>query len=155
MTIRIAMTIATMGRFMKNFDMAFDSFALLAIGIQRLLDIVLEWLGLYRHSRPEILLAFDNHAVALLQSAIDDPHCVCSLSHLHGTHADAVVLIDNSNEVAALLFVHCRWWNDEATRLRAADSADLAVLPGAQNIARVWKQGGELDGASVRVHLAI
>src|SRR3984885_6593945 len=111
MTIRIAMTIATMGRFMKNFDMAFDSFAFLAIGIQRLLDIALEWLGLYRHSRPEILLAFDNHAVALLQSAIDDPHCVCSLSHLHGTHADAVVLIDNSNEIAALLFVHGRLWN--------------------------------------------
>jgi hypothetical protein len=28
MTKRIAMTIATMGRLMKNFDMAFDSFAL-------------------------------------------------------------------------------------------------------------------------------
>jgi hypothetical protein len=30
---------------MKNFDMAFDSFALLAIRSQRLLDIALEWLG--------------------------------------------------------------------------------------------------------------
>jgi hypothetical protein len=105
------MTIATMGRLMKNFDMAFDSFALLAMGIQRLLDVVLEWLGLYRHSRPEILLAFDNHALARLQAAIDDPHCVCALSYLHRTYADAVVLIDNSNEIAALLFVHGRLWN--------------------------------------------
>src|ERR1700733_3420272 len=110
MTMRIAMTIATMGRLMKNFDMAFDSFT---VGNQSrlLLDIAFEWLGSNRHSRLEILLAFDNHAVARLQSAIDDPHCGRALSPLHGTHADAVVLIDNCDEIAALLFVHGRFLN--------------------------------------------
>src|SRR5271156_3049640 len=110
MTIRIAMTIATIGRLMKNLDII-PSLCALGLNLEQSLNVALEWLGLYRHSRPEILLTFDNHAVARLQSAIDDPHCVCALSHLHGTHADAVVLIDNSNEIAALLFVHGRLWN--------------------------------------------
>jgi hypothetical protein len=40
-----------------------DSFRVLAISSQWSLDIALKWLGLYRHSRPEILLAFDDDAV--------------------------------------------------------------------------------------------
>ena len=49
---------------------------------QRLLDVALKWFGSHRHSWLEILLAFYNHAIAQLQSAIDDPHCALCVAPL-------------------------------------------------------------------------
>ena len=60
------MTIATIGRLMKNFDMPLDSFPVVASRGQSLLDIALEWLGLHCRTRREIQLALDDYAFARL-----------------------------------------------------------------------------------------
>ena len=72
-----------------------------------------------------------------------------------GRMADAVVLIDNSNQIAALLLVHGGLRNQQGILLHANHGADLAVLPGTQDIAGIWKQSGQLDRAGVLIHLAI
>ena len=50
---------------MKNLDMILFLW-LRRLDSQRSLDVALKWLGSHRHSRLEILLAFDNHAVTRL-----------------------------------------------------------------------------------------
>src|ERR1700722_4179970 len=122
---------------------------------RRSLDVALEWFRLHRRSRSEILLAFDDYAFTGIESTMDDPHGVSALSDLHGAHADAVVLIDNSNEIAALLLVDGGLGDEFGVLLLPDHGADLAVLPGAQQVTGIRKQSGELDGAGVRIHLAI
>src|ERR1700751_2425783 len=68
--VRIAMTIATMGRLMKNLDIFLTPFRHWSL----CLNIALEWLGLHLHSRFQALLAFDNHAFAGHQAILDHPH---------------------------------------------------------------------------------
>src|ERR1700746_43484 len=151
-TIRIAITIATMGRLMKNLDIIRF---LCVRASQRSLDITLKWLVSHGHSRPEVLLTFDNHAFTGIQSFLDDPHRITALSHLHGTHADAVVLIDDGNEIASLLLIYGGLGNQRGILLFPDHGADFAVLPGAQIVARIWKECGELNGSGVLIHLAI
>jgi len=57
-TVRIAMTIATMGRLMKNLDILLTPFCHWSL----CLNIALEWLGFDQHSRSQVLLAFYDHA---------------------------------------------------------------------------------------------
>src|ERR1700731_608345 len=104
------------------------------------LDVALEWFRLHRHSGPKTLLAFDDHAFTGIESTLDDPHGVSALSDLHGAHADVVALIDNSDEIAALLLVDGGLGNELRVLLLPDHGADLAVLSGTQHIARIWKQ---------------
>src|SRR5580658_4962415 len=64
-TVRIAMTMATMGRLMKNCDISFCS-CLFRRAAQRL------WV--YAHTGNCLLVADDNHALAWFQSLADHHH---------------------------------------------------------------------------------
>ena len=70
------------GPFDKEFG--HDSFPLRVEGLngRRSLDVALEGFRLHRHSWPEILLAFDDHAFTGMESTLDDPHRVSALSRL-------------------------------------------------------------------------
>src|SRR3984957_20682116 len=80
---------------------------------------------------------------------------VSALSDLHGTHADVVVLIDNSNAIAALLLVHGGLGNEHGVLLLSDHGADLAILPGAENISGIRKQSRQLNCAGILIHLSI
>src|ERR1700677_5264911 len=107
---------------------------------QRSVDASLVGLGLYGHSRPKTLLAFDGHSFTGIQSTLDNPHRVSTLSDFDGTHADVVVLIDNSNAIAALLLVHGSLGNEHGVLLLSGHGADLTILPGAENISGIRRQ---------------
>src|SRR5215475_6224286 len=65
MTVIMAITIATIGRLMKNLDMIFKSLAS-ALGRQRSLRIGPKWPGLDFDSRLEVLLPLDGHTFTSL-----------------------------------------------------------------------------------------
>src|ERR1700678_2497229 len=73
MTIRIEMTIATMGLLMKKLDIPFDSFDSWVISNQGSLAIALECFRLHPHTCPQVLLTFDDHAFSNLNRAYGDP----------------------------------------------------------------------------------
>jgi hypothetical protein len=95
------MTIATMGRLMKNLDMFLTPFRRWLL----CLNVDLEWLGLYGHSRFEVLLAFNDHSFAGFQAVSDHPHCACAFANLNRSNRDLAVVSDNVNDIAALLLV--------------------------------------------------
>src|SRR5580693_9638443 len=80
---------------------------------------------------------------------------VSALSDLHGTHADVVVLIDNSNAIAALLLVHGGLGNERGVLTLSDHGADLAILPGAENISGIRKQSRQLNCAGILIYLSI
>src|SRR5580692_3511906 len=80
---------------------------------------------------------------------------VSALSDLHGTHADVVVLVDYSNSIAALLLVHGGLGNEHGVLLFSDHGADLAILPGAENISGIRKQRRQLNCAGILVYLSI
>jgi LmbE family N-acetylglucosaminyl deacetylase len=56
-----------------------------------------------RHSRPQVLLAFDDHTFTRPQPSFDHPHCARALTDLNRADGDPVVTPDDVNLVTALL----------------------------------------------------
>src|SRR6185437_14307972 len=86
-TIRMAITMATMGRLMKNFDM-------------------LGALRINRHSVSDFGNSFGHDAVTRAHAAFNDPHFAHAFANLHRTNRDAVIRADNGYLIASLQFVH-------------------------------------------------
>src|SRR5690242_1304182 len=86
-TMRMAITIATMGRLIKNFDM-------------------LGALRINCHSISDFGNSFGHDAVARAHTAFDDPHFAHALANLHRADRDAVIRADNGYLIASLQFVH-------------------------------------------------
>src|SRR6266446_7165499 len=93
-TIRMAITIATMGRLMKNFDMVSDVWRL-----GRLVGFVHSCLGQHRrnvglgsHNTAllRLLSAFYDDPFARLEALFDDPHVAKEIADLHRPDADLV-----------------------------------------------------------------
>src|SRR5437762_4496540 len=80
-TIRIEMTIATMGRRMKKFD----------IILLPLCRFCRSQFRVYHCTLFRFLNALDNHALTRLKTLVDDPHFADSLSNLHRSNAGFVV----------------------------------------------------------------
>src|SRR5712692_9456471 len=80
-TVRIEMTIATIGRFMKNFDNLLPP---LTFGF------LPEWLRVHGRARSGLLQALDDHALAGLQSLPDHPHQADSITDLDRLNADLI-----------------------------------------------------------------
>src|ERR1700680_3228032 len=137
-TIRIAITITTMGRLMKNLDMRLGSFqsndessplrpcrkALRAASVltgkslrhfwvrrRSWPSLGHKWLGLDDHAREESLLALRDNTFTELQSVLDNPHGANAVSNLDRADGDPVVLSDDVNLIAALQLRDCRLGN--------------------------------------------
>src|SRR5215831_21224438 len=85
-TIKMEITIATIGRLMKNLDTGLLLPDARSGG---------EWLWSHSHPRPDLLGAFGNHPIARLQSLIDDPHIADVFAGFHVPDCDLVVVADN------------------------------------------------------------
>src|SRR5580704_1213040 len=131
-TMRMAITIATMGRLMKKLDMDLDSFRSNLGALRSLLrrerqgggvraTPVLEatdtsllfrrpcsrslghkWLGFDGRARAESLLALRDHTFTRLQSVLDNPHGANAFPNFDWSNGDLVVPPDNINLIAAL-----------------------------------------------------
>src|ERR1700741_312274 len=91
-TIRIAMTIATIGRLMKNFDIS----AAFRGGRGQL--------NLDSRAVPNLLQALHNHELARLDAAFQDPHRIHAFSDFDRPDAHLVVTAYHRDLVAPLEF---------------------------------------------------
>src|ERR1700730_11459874 len=135
-TIRMAITIATMGRLMKKLDMDLDSFrsnfeisaltssaraarwrsrATAALEARQALLLFRhpcsrswghKWLGLHGRARAESLLALRDHTFTRLQSVLDNPHSANAFANFYRTDGDLVVLPKHANLIAPLQIGH-------------------------------------------------
>src|SRR5215475_1095240 len=94
-TVRMAMTIATIGRLMKNFAM--ESVGLAARGVR--------FRG-YDHAITHCLRSLGHDLIARLQTVINDPHAPLSFSHLNRADGDRIARLKDRQLVASLEFGH-------------------------------------------------
>src|SRR5882724_4861597 len=108
-TVRIAMTMATMGRLMKNFDISLSPCltrrAPLPIHIQ--VRLWVHYLALNC-----LLYALDDNALAGLQAFPDHPHRAESITDIYCLDADLVRAVQNGDLIIALEFADGRLWNE-------------------------------------------
>ena len=137
----MAITIATIGRLMKNLDMA------------RYFDC--ERLRIHLHSLANLLHAFGDHALARLEALADDPLRADAVAHLDESNVHFVVAIHDRNLIAALKFIHRALRNQKSAGLHSQRRADPTVLAGPQGVSRIREQSRHPDGAGPDVDLAI
>src|SRR5260370_21545372 len=82
-TMTMEITMATMGRLIKNFDIGLPSLRFRG-----------KWLGVYLHARTHLLHAFGNHAFASLQSFRDNPICAHTGPDLNRMYAHFFLAAD-------------------------------------------------------------
>src|SRR5713101_1062167 len=154
--IKIAMTIATIGRLTKNSDMRSG---LLRTG-RCVWSRGLSWrrrplLRRYRRTLADFLPALNDHFVARFQSVGHFPLRIDLLAHFYWAKARFAVLIDNRDLIIALKLVDGFLRNDHRAFFHIGDKAHLSELSGPQNIARIWKGHLVSDGAGFYIEIAI
>src|SRR5258708_34205441 len=90
-TKTIAMTIATMGRLIKNFDIALPSLSFRG-----------EWFGGHLHAGSYFLNAFGNNAFALFQSFRNNPLVADAVARLDRPNPHFVVAVPNCDFITPL-----------------------------------------------------
>src|SRR5216683_5936167 len=95
-TMTMEITMATMGRLIKNFDIGLPSLRFRG-----------KWLGVYLHARTHLLHAFGNHAFASLQSVRDNPIGADTVADLNRMDAHFVLAVDRRDLIAALQLRDC------------------------------------------------
>src|SRR5258708_19568631 len=94
-TIRIEMTMATMGRLMKNFDMSFSPCLIRCDAVR---------LRIHCRARSGLLYALDDHALAGLQAFPHHPHRADLVTDRDRLNADLIRAVQNGHLIAALEF---------------------------------------------------
>src|SRR5882724_1396482 len=94
MTMEI--TMATMGRLIKNFDIGLPS-----------LTFRPKRLGVYLHARTHLLHALGNHAFAWLQSVYDNPLGADPVADLNCPDAHLILVVQRRDLKAALQLRDC------------------------------------------------
>src|SRR6266403_1288965 len=95
-TMTIEITMATMGRLIKNFDMGLPSLRFRG-----------KRLGVYLHTWAHFLHSLGNHAFAWLQSVYDDPLGADPVAHLNCPDAHLVLVVQRRDLKAALQLRDC------------------------------------------------
>src|ERR1700735_2058553 len=95
-TNTMEITMATIGRLIKNFDMDLLSW-----------NRYRKWLGFHLHSGTHFLDALGNHTLALLQSVRNNPLVAVTIADIDGSNAYFVVAIHHRHLVAALQLRNC------------------------------------------------
>src|SRR6267378_2304617 len=143
-TMTMEMTMATMGRLIKNFDMVLPS---LTFDGKRL--------GVHLHAWTYLLYALGNHAFASFQSVQDNPLGADPVAHLNRPDAHFVLVVQCRDLIAALQLRHSALRDKERVFLHALSCPNFAVAAGAQNISRIRKKPGDPNCARTLIHLAV
>src|SRR5438093_1288731 len=151
MTVTMAMTIATMGRPMKNRDMALfprGRWSRRRRGLRNRLRVDDD-------ARLDLLNSLDDDALSGAQTLLDDPETADAIPGLDRPDFDLVARTDDGDLVEALKLRHCALGNEDRALLDVRRRANLRVLAGAQQMARVGEDPFDLDCARLHVHVAI
>src|SRR5580704_889582 len=127
-TITMEITMATMGRLMKNFDIGLLPLCLCG-----------KSLGIYLHSPAYLLHSLGDHAIAALQSIGYNPVRVHAIAHGNRADAHLVVATHNCHLITALKFGYRALRNQQRILLGSHRRANFSVAAGTQNISRIWK----------------
>ena len=166
MTMMIDITMATMGRLIKNFDMvylpslpaygfsaAFRCVARCGARAARLVTVrLLRRVGMRMDGNAvhQLAVAFDHHLVARLESAGDHPVRADLRSYLHRLDMHLVVAVDDGHLIGALQLRDCALRHEKSVMLDLGLRAYLAVLARTQQVLRVGKGCRHPDGAGRR-----
>src|SRR5258708_1041204 len=139
-TVRIEMTIATIGRSMKNLD--------ISVALHKRLRADC-------HARTSLLDALGYYALARLYPFGYDPHGTDPIAEFHGPNADPVCVVHDGDLIAALQFRHSALRNKQRTCAGPDRCTDPPVLPRPQPVPGVREEPRQLNRASILIHLAI
>src|SRR5882724_5148193 len=137
------MTMATMGRRTKNFDIGLVSFR----GRR-------EWFGIH-HRAIGRTSAFNDDTRAGLQPLVDDPAAVDAVADLHRLRAHFVVRPDHAQLKRSLQLADRALRHEQRVRPYVRFGTDAAVLPGTQSPIRIGERRADADRAGLRFDLAI
>src|SRR5579863_7806923 len=95
-TMTMEITMATIGRLMKNFDMGNPSLSMRRSLVCRTLVcriwvLGLEWLGIHAHTSAHSLNSFNHDSVSGIEPVSDDPSVVNPVAHRHRSNVNLVV----------------------------------------------------------------
>src|SRR5262249_3021040 len=121
-TRTIDITIATIGRLMKNFDMTLPA------------SFGHEWLGIHLCPGADLLNSFGHYVFARFQPLRDNPLAADVIGYLDGSNADLFVGAYNGDLVRTLQFRNSALRNKQGSILDADDRANSAVAAWSQNV---------------------
>src|SRR5271163_707698 len=121
-TMTMEITMATMGRLMKNFDTRHPS-----LSIRRSLVLGHEWLGIHLHTSVHSLNSLNNDSVSRIKPVRDDPSVINPVADSNGSNVNFVVGANDSNLVAALQLRHRPLGNKQRPWLGPDHRADFAI----------------------------
>src|SRR5262249_35643699 len=130
-TRTIEITIATIGRWMKNFDMTSPARCLSH-----------KRLGIYSRTGAHLLDSLCHHVFAWLQPVRDDPLVANNLTDSDGTNAHLVVSVHDGDLVRTLQFGNGPLWDKEGAVLDSNHRADFAITAGLQNVCWIREEPG-------------
>src|SRR5262245_26920256 len=120
-TVRIEITMATMGRRIKKFDIAFPYLFL------RCRDGLFS--GSHQHSRPQPLQSLGNDPLTWFDTLFNNDQILLPVSQQHRTPSLLAFIVDHENDLATLL-LHNGHLRDQGRILRGANGAPhFAELP--------------------------
>src|SRR5579862_3840050 len=128
-TVRIAITMATIGRLIKKLDMASPLVARQGRLARRF--------RFHMHARTDLLNPIDDHALTRIQPIANHPggpHLVANVDRLN---AHGVVTINSGDLIAPLQLGNGLLRNKQSAMKRFDGDTHLTVLSGAQNVARI------------------
>src|SRR5580698_8357223 len=125
-TVTMEITMATIGRLIKNFDMELPSRS--ARG---------KWPGIHLLSGAHLLHALGDHALARPESLRNHPLVADTVADGDGPDVDLVVVSNGRDLVAALQLRHGPLRNQQRALLQADNRANLGVSAGTKNISRI------------------
>src|ERR1700704_2064681 len=143
-TIRIDITIATIGRLMKNFDIDSVSFSGKTYG-----------LGSNGSSFLELLQSFDYNLLTRLEAAVNHPHRSDRLAGFHGAHTDFVITPDDRRLIASLRLSNGALRYEQSAFFHFRFDMHTSILPGTQNVARIREGSDDANRARAGIHLPV
>src|SRR5580692_2508985 len=142
MTVRIAITIATIGRRMKKFAML----ALLRFFVRR---------GIHQFAFFCLVLTSHHDAFFGLQPGCDHPERAHSRPDFHATDLRAAIGADDSDLIRSLLLIHRRLRHHQCSSDLSGWRLNACVLARSQEISGVGELAHDLNRSGLRVYLAI
>src|ERR1051325_4875241 len=133
-TNTIEITIATIGRLMKNFDIT-----------SPLLRLRGERFRFHHNSCTDFLYTLGYHCLAAVESLGDNPFAVDAIADFNGSNTNFVFGVDDRDLICALKFGNGALRYQQSIVFDANDCSHFPVAARPQNVAGVRKQTGYPD----------
>ena len=143
-TIRMAITMATIGRLMKKLDMSQLPFAIESAVF-----------GFHNSAISYLLKTFDDDEFSRFYAALNDPHRANTIANLDGSQVHLVIAVYHRALVGSLQFRHRALRYQQRPLHSVGGGAYSPKLTRPQDIVRIRKRRNDPNASGRDVHLAI